>query len=73
MRLDDEISAIFKENQHRMTIALLMEVVDELADLLCVDFCKSFGCNYEEAAAKLIDVKLKIHEKLEKERAANAS
>jgi len=65
MSLDEEIRQIFKENQERMTIAAVMEVVDQLSDMICEFFAEELDIHYEDVEEKLIIARRKIREHLE--------
>lgn len=66
MSLEEEIREIFSENQERMTIAAVMEIVDELSYMICEDFAEALDLHYEEVEEKLMTAKFKIKERLER-------
>ena len=66
MSLEEEIREIFSENQERMTIAAVMEIVDELSYMICEDFAEALDLHYEEVEEKLMIAKFKIKERLER-------
>lgn len=65
MSLDEEIRKIFYENNHRMTVSVIMELVDELEEVICEEFSKELNLHYEEIQSKLSFAKRKIKEKIE--------
>lgn len=68
MRLLDELNNMFRENADMLSIAALMEVVDELMDDMCIAIASEMEMSYEDVQPNFMEAKRKLKEKIEKEK-----
>lgn len=59
---------MFRENADMLSIAALMEVVDELMDDMCIAIASEMEMSYEDAQTNFMEAKRKLKEKIEKEK-----
>lgn len=66
--LDKEISNIIEENKHRLSVAMVMEIVDEISDYMCEEIAEELNVEYEELHPKFQNAKRRIEKILKDDR-----
>lgn len=65
MSVEEEINSIMKENIHRLTTEMIMDLVNAICDEMIEPICINHKLSYEDLEVTLMQVKRKMRERLD--------